>query len=411
MKVIIDSGHGGSETGATAFGVKEKDLNIIFSKALANKLAAMSIEVDRSLINDINYSSVELTNRIKNSGASLCISCHNNAFNGKAQGFEVIHSINSDGKLAKTIVEEVKKTGFLVRRIFSRESMAHENKGKDFYYVIRLTYPKVVTIIVEFGFIDNIEDLKRLRDPVWQDKLCSAVANGVKFYLDGKKPQKTSIRGEPLLKEDQLKRAFKSKNPNSNTSIVDIYYAISKVYNIKADLAFLQAMHETNWLKFSGTVKPDQNNFAGLGSTGPDNPGEKYNSMEEGVEAHIQHLFAYCCKDPIPKGRIMYDTRFQLVSRGIAPNWEDLNGRWAVPGAGYGENIVAMQRNISSLYPPNIPEDNIPDKKEHWAKKSNDELLEAGIILNDHTDTLDNYATEGMVIAIANNLRKEMEKK
>ena len=34
------------------------------------------------------------------------------------------------------------------------------------------------------------------------------------------------------------------------------------------------------------------------------------------------------------------DPRFVLVTRGIAPQWTDLNGRWAVPGAGYGESIL-----------------------------------------------------------------------
>lgn len=42
-------------------------------------------------------------------------------------------------------------------------------------------------------------------------------------------------------------------------------------YGVKADLAFLQAMHETNWLKFTGAVKPGQNNFAGLGTAGGGN--------------------------------------------------------------------------------------------------------------------------------------------
>jgi N-acetylmuramoyl-L-alanine amidase len=181
MKVIIDSGHGGKEPGASAFGMVEKDLNLVFSNLLASKLEHVGLEVDKSLINDNYYSPIELTDNIKQSGAQLCISCHNNAFNGSARGFEVIHSIHSKGELATLILSEVKKTGFTVRRAFSRESSSR--KGSDYYYVIRLTHPEVETVIVEFGFLDNIEDFKLLNDPSWQNKLTTAVSSAIYNYL------------------------------------------------------------------------------------------------------------------------------------------------------------------------------------------------------------------------------------
>ncbi len=46
--------------------------------------------------------------------------------------------------------------------------------------------------------------------------------------------------------------------------------------------------------------------------------------------------------------------------------------------------------------------------KPHWAKVHNDELLAAGILLNDHSKTLENVATEGFVIATVNSLRRAM---
>ena len=35
-----------------------------------------------------------------------------------------------------------------------------------------------------------------------------------------------------------------------------------------------------------------------------------------------------------------------MIKRDIAPNFEDLNGKWAVPGAGYGESIINIWRRI-----------------------------------------------------------------
>ncbi len=408
MKIIIDSGHGGSDLGASGFGMKEKDLNLIYARLLAVKLENFNIDVDRSLINDNYYSPEELTNIIKKSDATLCISCHNNSFNSTVRGFEVIHSIHSKGILAKLIAEEVKKTDFPVRRVFSRESTAPSRAGKDYYYIIRDTYPEVETIIVEFGFIDNSEDFNMLTNSMWQDKLTAALTAGIKRYISFDIAVKTSIQGNPTLLPDQLKAALKAVNGTANKEIVDIYYNISPMYGIKADLAFLQCIYETNWLRFTGIVKPGQNNFAGIGA-GSNSSSLSFPTVEAGVEAHIQHLFAYATTMSIPAGRILYDKRFHLVERGSAPNWEDLNGKWAVPGIGYGEKIVELQKMVSEKYPMEVPDKPVTPSP-HWAKISHDELRSAGFLLNDHTDTLDEPASKGVVFTLVNRIWKELMK-
>ena len=412
MKVIIDSGHCKSSPGAVAFGMTENKLNLIYARLLAEKLEQMKIDIDRSLINDNCYSSTKLGSLIKDSGSSLCISCHNNSYNGNVRGFEVIHSIHAKDTLSQYIVEEVKKTGFSVRRAFSRESS--NNPGSDYYYIIRLTYPEVETVIVEFGFMDNKEDYRLITDPTWQEKLTSAVAAAVRRYIPESEKDKTSITGKAILTSNQLKSALKDRNPAAGADIVDIYYNIADVYGIKADLAFLQAMLETGWMKFSGVVKPQQNNFAGLGAYGG-NPGESFSTAAEGVEAHLQHLYAYSTTSQLPKGRILKDTRFHLVKRGSAPSWEDLDGRWAVPGVGYGRSIVKLQESVFNEYPASTPDTPqyetpmSPQVSKHWAKPCNDELMNAGLLNSDHTDTLDSYATEGMVICLFNRLRREFK--
>jgi len=52
MKVIIDSGHGGNESGAVYFGLKEKDLNLEFAKHLVSNLKQLDIPVDDSLVQE-----------------------------------------------------------------------------------------------------------------------------------------------------------------------------------------------------------------------------------------------------------------------------------------------------------------------------------------------------------------------
>lgn len=423
MKVILDPGHGGRESGAVAFGETEKSLNLVFSSLLSAKLEQEKFDVDRSLIQDVYLDSTQLTDLIKKSGASLCISCHLNASNGTARGFEAIHSIHEDGQLANLMLEEVRKTGFPVRRAFSRESTSR--KGQDYYYVIRLTYPQVETVIVEFGFMDNPEDFKLLTDILWQERLTTAVAAAVRKYLWDGNDAKTQILGKPILTAGQIQKALLDVDASTPDGIVEAYYRIAPIYSIKADLAFLQAVYETNWFRFTGVDKIGQHNYAGLGAIGAGIPGVSFPTMEVGVEAHLQHLYAYASTSELPAGQQLYDTRFSLVKRGSAQYWEDLDGKWAVPGIGYGAKILRLQKQVMEKYPPE--ESNVSAQKEspapsvsatpqpaptpHWAKPDNDELLAAGILYDDHSHTLDQYATEGLVISLVNRLRKELGKK
>lgn len=168
------------------------------------------------------------------------------------------------------------------------------------------------------------------------------------------------IMGESVATSEQLRAVLKRNNPNA-PDLVDLYLRIGKEYGVRGDLAFCQAAKETGWWRYGGLVKPEQNNYCGLGATGRPATGEEslnganpervwyvagehgayFKTPADGVEAHIQHLYAYATKAPLPKGKEIVDPRFTLVTRGIAPKWIDLNGRWAVPGTNYGQSIIA----------------------------------------------------------------------
>lgn len=62
---------------------------------------------------------------------------------------------------------------------------------------------------------------------------------------------------------------------------------------IRWDIAFFQMMVETANLAYTGDVKPDQNNFAGLGATGGGVRGEKFKDVPTGARAHLEHILMY----------------------------------------------------------------------------------------------------------------------
>jgi hypothetical protein len=137
----------------------------------------------------------------------------------------------------------------------------------------------------------------------------------------------------------------KSVNPNA-PELGSYYSSLGAYYGIRGDIAFAQALLETNYFRFTGDVHPEQNNYAGIGATGGGNSGTSFKTPEEGVLAQIQHLYAYASTQPLPDKCPLVDPRFNLVTRGSAPTWADLNGKWAVPGNDYGQTILNLYGNM-----------------------------------------------------------------
>lgn len=163
----------------------------------------------------------------------------------------------------------------------------------------------------------------------------------------------TAIIGTPLATEEQCVDYLLSVNPHPAISVsprelVAYYYQEGTREGIRPDVAFAQALKETGFFRYGGTVTPDQNNYCGLGTTSTQVKGAYFPTSQMGVRAHIQHLLAYAStRKPIYP---VIDPRYNLVRNvygaSTLGHWPDLNGRWAVPGDSYGQSILSMFRAI-----------------------------------------------------------------
>ena len=163
----------------------------------------------------------------------------------------------------------------------------------------------------------------------------------------------TSISGTPLATQEQCVRYLLNNNPYPNLAvsaeeIVAYYYEEGTREGIRPDVAFAQALKETGFFSYGGDVIPEQNNYCGLGTTGGGVKGEFFATPQMGVRAHIQHLLAYSStRRPLTP---IIDPRYDIVRQAYGTRtlgeWQDLNGRWAVPGRQYGQEILSMFKSI-----------------------------------------------------------------
>lgn len=143
MKVFLTAGHGGSDPGAVAYGLKEKDINLQAMLACKETLEAHGVEVVCSRTTDENDPVREEVKEANASGADLAVSIHTNA--GGGDGWEAFcNPKNADGmRLAKLSEKHVKELGQNSRGIKS---------GMKLYFVKNTN---ATAVLFENFFVDN----------------------------------------------------------------------------------------------------------------------------------------------------------------------------------------------------------------------------------------------------------------
>lgn len=179
-KIFIDVGHGGSDPGAQANGIIEKNINLIVALKLKELLLNRGFQVKLSREIDGYLALTERCNMANSWGADYFISIHHNA--GGGDGWEIIHSIHTEksegDELAKYVGEEFNKTGQNMRRIFSKESTNYP--GTDYFTVIAKA--KMPAIITEYAFLDSA-DYKAVDSVDKLHREAQAIADGLCNYL------------------------------------------------------------------------------------------------------------------------------------------------------------------------------------------------------------------------------------
>ena len=151
---------------------------------------------------------------------------------------------------------------------------------------------------------------------------------------------------------------------------IAVYYKMhGEKLRVRWDYAFYQMLIETNFLTYRagngkwGDVKPNQNNFAGIGATGGGVPGDRYPNVSTGVLAQMQHLVAYSGEivdNPVaPRTREVQQKVVELsraVGRPIT--YRDLAGRWAADKK-YGNTIASVAERFQATYCRGEPEPQI----------------------------------------------------
>ena len=161
--VVIDPGHGGIDSGARGNGGLEKNYSLLISKYMYDRFKELGIPVYLTRDSDITLTPRDRVEKILsffgNNSNVIVISNHLNA--GMGDGAEVIYALRNNSRLANDILNNIEAAGQNIRRVYQRRLPS--DPLKDYYYVLRDT-GKTEALIVEYGFIDTLNDYNYVKD-------------------------------------------------------------------------------------------------------------------------------------------------------------------------------------------------------------------------------------------------------
>lgn len=152
VRIFLDAGHGGKDSGATKGSRHEADDVLKVVKKVGKKLEEnySNVVVGYSRTSDIYESPSKKASDGNSFSADYFFSFHRNAYNGSAKGWETEYKSHSSVKdsIMSDLNKRMKKIGFSIRGDKQRDNLAVLNQTS------------MPALLFEIGFIDNNGDNK-----------------------------------------------------------------------------------------------------------------------------------------------------------------------------------------------------------------------------------------------------------
>jgi N-acetylmuramoyl-L-alanine amidase len=191
VKIFIDPGHGGTDSGAVGNGLKEKDLTLKISKKIKEKLANYeNVQIKLSRESDRTLSLPQRTNMANAWGANYLISVHINA--GGGTGFEsYTYNKSYAGK------QETNRKRSILHAEIMRQLSGVRDRGMKEANLHMVRESRMESVLTENLFIDNINDAALLRQDSFLDKIAEGHANGLAIIFGLKQKAQPQPQPQP----------------------------------------------------------------------------------------------------------------------------------------------------------------------------------------------------------------------
>jgi len=174
MKVAVDAGHGGDNSGATGLktGIQEKKYTLLIAKQLERVLQEKEAKVFMTRTKDTAIGMVERTEMIKKEDPDFLISIHlNSSVRDSIKGVSTYYRYIGFRPMTQYILESLLKLGL-------------DNFGNIGSFNFALSGPtEYPNCLVEVAFLSNSDDEQLILDPEFHKAVAIQIVEGIKEWL------------------------------------------------------------------------------------------------------------------------------------------------------------------------------------------------------------------------------------
>lgn len=155
-----------------------------------------------------------------------------------------------------------------------------------------------------------------------------------------------AIKGDPEITYTKAIKWANSKGAHERyIDVAEYYWKYGEMMGIRPEVLYAQAGKETGYGNYGGRVLPEMNNWAGIkkyGATGDETEDhETFETPEDGVRGHFNHMSAYVGVKPIGETHGRYKSVKSLLWAGTVTDVYQLGGTWC-PDKEYGAQIIKL---------------------------------------------------------------------
>ncbi len=213
-----------------------------------------------------------------------------------------------------------------------------------------------VAIAAERGIVKGADGFLRPKGEVTRAEAAVMLHRAIQYKernSGGLFITQTPMLGKSTVSLEQAKKWAQNKGAHQRfIDVAEYYWKYGEITGIRPEILYGQAAKETAYGKYTGQVKPEQNNWAGIKIKNPigdrTEDHETFLTPEDGVRAHFNHMSQYVGVEPVGEPHDRYFVLNTVAWRGTVKNVEQLGGKWA-PDVTYGYNIVVkMLRSMEN---------------------------------------------------------------
>ena len=190
--IVIDAGHGGSDDGAKANGLTEKNITLDVAARLEQRMQALGFPTVLTRRSDATIKlpeRVDLANQVE---FSLFLSLHcNHSASSSASGIETFYATEKvqpeptfsfagffSKPEANTRVDRGENlAGYVQAAMLNRTEATNRGIKADRLFVVRHT--RAPAVLIETGFLSNPFEARLLATPEYRERIAGAIAEGV----------------------------------------------------------------------------------------------------------------------------------------------------------------------------------------------------------------------------------------